>query len=703
LIDNNFATAGKLVVVGAVNPNGLSQANSITQDTVTGKIVTAGAGQVATSSAYGFSVSRFSLTGELDTTFGPTGTSVVIFSSGSVAQDSQATGVAIQPTTGKIIAIGNILTSSAYFSGITRLNDNGTLDTNFGTSGSLITQFNSTTSFVQDIWMLADGSMYVAGGLGTGSGRNFFLAKVTANGALDTTFGTGGVVTTDFNSGTDNAFSIAVHPTTGSITLGGSSGNACALARYLSNGNLDTSFAGTGKIVNDVATNPDYLRKVVVDATGAVTAIGVRSPTGFERHLLLKYTAAGALDTTFGTSGVAGGYFGNSQELIQDAALVAGGKIVTTGYWAGTINTRAGIARYNADGSVDKSFGCNGSLISTYGPGTSAYGYAITATSGGGFMIAGKGTNASITQESTAVAAFINPTSPSQCAVADFDHDGISDVSVVRPNADGNGRMGIFRSMSTGAINPQFSNFVSYRQWGLTTDKAVPADYDGDARPDDAIYRSGTWWIFQSSVSNTRSVTFGLPDDIPVPADFDGDGIADISVFRPSDGTWWRQNSSNQQVVAVRWGQSGDVPVIGDFDGDFKADQAVFRPSNGAWYILQSSNGLGRGDAFGQNGDIPLGGDFNGDGKSDLAVFRPSTSSWYIAKSTGVPAQNFDATQFGVSTDVPVPADYDGDGKTDIAIFRNGVWWILKSSNGQAYAVNYGISTDKPVPSIYMQ
>ena len=303
-----------------------------------------------------------------------------------------------------------------------------------------------------------------------------------------------------------------------------------------------------------------------------------------------------------------------------------------------------------------------------------------------GFYVTGNSANSDMGTSGDYIYASSN-TSLSGSAISNFDTDGISDIAVFRPST------GVWYSLNT--VDPGFQAVT----FGLAEDRIVPGDYDGDGKTDRAVWRpsSGLWFIQRSTGGHTI-VQFGSTGDIPVTGDYDGDLKNDIAVWRPSTGVWYINLSSTGGYDIRQFGVASDKTAQGDFDADGKTDIAVWRPSNGTWYIWRSTD-LGFSIfPFGLNGDLPIQSDYDGDGKTDAGVFRPSNSTWYLQLSR----LGFSASQFGISTDKPVPADYDGDGRSDLAVFRDGVWYILRSSNGQVLIASFGIAGDVPIPGGYI-
>ena len=293
--------------------------------------------------------------GSLDTTFNSTGkvlTDIDTFGDG-------ASAVAIQ-SDGKIVAAGSSFTSGTlgYDFALVRYNVDGSLDNSFGTSGKVTTDFGGSLDGAYDLAIQADGKIIAAGRNydSTGSG-GLAMARYNADGTLDTDFGTGGIVTT--NLGT-NDFAIAIAlQTDGKIIVGSTSYLGFALARYTAGGTLDTTFGTGGRVTTTIyaIVGYDSLSDIAIQDDGKIVAVGKANPT--YDFALVRYNTDGSLDTEFGVAGKVTTDFGGL-DTGAAVAIQSDGKIVAAG--AGGASGIA-LARYNDDGSLDASFGSNGKVI----------------------------------------------------------------------------------------------------------------------------------------------------------------------------------------------------------------------------------------------------------------------------------------------------------------------------------------------------
>jgi len=264
-------------------------------------------------------------------------------------------------------------------------------------------------------------------------------------GDLDPTFGIGGKVTTDI---ANDANSVAIQMD-GKIVVAGYStytesdcgydeeGNpyychsAFALTRYNSNGSLDTTFDGDGKVITHVATGYGYATSVAIQSDGKIVAAG--AICGYDENgnpvycldgalALVRYNIDGSLDTTFDGDGKVTTDIGPYPDVAQSVAIQPDGKIVTAGTSSGSTYSNIALVRYNADGSLDTSFDGDGKVTTLIG--TSAEANSVAIQSDGKIVAAGT----SITQSNNYFA--VVRYNPNGTLDTTFDGDGMVTTAI---------------------------------------------------------------------------------------------------------------------------------------------------------------------------------------------------------------------------------------------------------------------------------
>ena len=298
----------------------------------------------------------------------------------------EANGVAIQ-SDDKIVAVGGAFALARY-------NPNGSLDTSFSGDGKRVADFNGSANAVT---VQANGKIVAVGGSeSSGSASDdFALARYNSNGTLDTSFSGDGKQTTDFG-GEDEANGVAIQEDGKIIVVGAAgtrhNGIGFALARYNPNGTLDTSFSGDGKQTTEFDLGSGQVANaVVVQDDGKIVVVGnAFGPMFSEDFAIARYNPNGSLDTSFSGDGKQTASFLTTAEA-NGVAIQGDGKIVVVGTGVDNINggSEGAIVRYNPNGTLDTSFSGDGTQTTDFGLGEGAQATGVAIQGGGKIVIVG--------------------------------------------------------------------------------------------------------------------------------------------------------------------------------------------------------------------------------------------------------------------------------------------------------------------------
>ncbi len=328
-----------------------------------------------------FALVRYNASGSLDTSFGAGG----MVTTGIGTRHDQGQSIAIQ-TDGKIVVVGYGYGSNNDFA-VVRYNADGSLDTSFDGDGKVTTAIGTALDTGQSVALQSDGKIVVAGTSYNGSNNDIALVRYNTDGSLDTSFDGDGKVITNVAGQTDKGSGVVIQ-SDGKIVVAGTGNDDIAVVRYNADGSLDTSFDGDGKVTTAIGSGTDVGTSVALQSDGKIVVAGY-SDSGSNFDLaVVRYNTDGSLDTSFDADGKVTTAIGPGNDLGRGVVLQSDGKILVAGSADNATNTDFALVRYNADGSLDTSFGGSGEVTTGVGSSTDI-GQSVALQSDGRIVVAG--------------------------------------------------------------------------------------------------------------------------------------------------------------------------------------------------------------------------------------------------------------------------------------------------------------------------
>jgi uncharacterized delta-60 repeat protein len=301
-------------------------------------------------------VARYTDKGAKDATFGAGG--VLNFDIGDKKEYCRD-GIVL--ANGTILYLGSASIGTTNSIVVGRLTAAGAVDATFGTAGKYTNDNKGGSVTGRAMAVQTDGKIVAAG---EANGK-FYVTRLSANGAIDATFGTSGITTTIPQVATSLTVSRVIIQTDGKILVIGSgfdinNTSSICIARYNTNGTLDTTYGSGGTVETDFGTN-EFVYTAALQKDGKLVLGGKLAPLGVAKYetFACRLTTTGASDITFGLAGLYRADLNAGAEEMRGMDIQSDGKIVMGGY----IGDDMGLVRLATNGTIDKSFTTNGYMI----------------------------------------------------------------------------------------------------------------------------------------------------------------------------------------------------------------------------------------------------------------------------------------------------------------------------------------------------
>ncbi|MBX7105605.1 MAG: hypothetical protein K1X57_16090 [Gemmataceae bacterium] len=609
------------------------------------------------------------MSGQLDPTFGAGG--IVTTHIGYASSD---TGYDIATdATGNVLVAATVDNGSDTDIAVIRYSSAGALDTTFGIGGIAKFAVKASADDVPfDITVDASNRIMVAGSTGGafGSNRDGFVARLTSAGALDPTLDGDGILVMDFGSNNDIAVAARVDAVSRLVVAGTTTANDCIVWRMNANGELDNSFDDDGKMAATFATCSD----MTLDSTGRIIVGGDAGSS----LAVARITDTGILDTTFDTDGKQSFNFGGSSVSGGSVAIDSLDRVIVGGTSLSTNNDFA-VARLTTAGALDTTFDTDG--LKTIAVGTlSDVARAVTVDSADRILIAG-----TISATSTTTDIGIVRLKSTGALDTAFSTDGKQTISFTgtdNGNAialDATGRILVAGDTSASTITLTYDVAVARLTAAagaldttFNTDGKLTTELLGLTR----AYGQASAIDSQGRIVVAGYAFNGTNDDVAVlrytsagmlDPTFGGDGIITFSF-----------GSSDDCAYAVAIDASDRVIVAGQYDNGTTRDAAVARIT--ATGVLDTT--------FSGDGKLTFA--FGSTSDSANAIALDSFGKIVVAGTTG----NFGSGDMAIARITTVGAldtTFSGDGKLtiDFGTFHDVATGVAVDSLGRIVASGY--------------
>ena len=295
--------------------------------------------------------------GSLDPNFGSSGIAIVGVNGFEYGSD-----VHIQ-SNGNILMAGYTLPLSDFDFSLVSLEPDGSLDIPFGTGARVTTDLGGTFDYITDVVIDASDNIVAVGVANINLDNEMALVRYLPDGSLDFSFANNGIALDTFGFSDPNAQAVDLDADGKIVVAGYSNGNTntdLIVARFLTDGFPDATFSGDGFLTLDLGGLFNWATDVKVDANDKIVTVGTATDGSNGRFVIHRFFPDGSLDHTFGNNGTVLHNLGNGDAYANGMAIQPDGKIVVVGLeFNGTDNDMV-VMRLNDDGSLDNTFNGSG-------------------------------------------------------------------------------------------------------------------------------------------------------------------------------------------------------------------------------------------------------------------------------------------------------------------------------------------------------